>query len=160
MLWQVHISNHFLETMDIMSFGRKRKKTIQSVTSEKFKDQHLWTYVCVSAHGMRTGTSVKAPLMLGGKVRLYSKTCHQMTSYSGMSLLIPARQCEVTFCMCYRSLALYWKSGASRLAAVHTWFLLKNVCWIMEHKIRLIFTTIGRKAFANNCLFLFCLVSF
>ena len=43
-------SPHFksiLETMDIVSFGRKRKKTIQSVTSEKFKGQHLWTYVGV-----------------------------------------------------------------------------------------------------------------
>ena len=40
----------FVEVMDVMSSGPKRKRTIQIVISTKFKSQHLWG--CVSAHGM------------------------------------------------------------------------------------------------------------
>ena len=52
-VWQVHISNSFLEIMDVVSSGPKWKRSILIVISAKFKSQHLWwSGGGVSAHGM------------------------------------------------------------------------------------------------------------
>ena len=61
----------FLEIMDVMSSGPKRKRTIQTVISAKLKSQHLWRYggVWMPMASWVTCTSVKAPEMLKGTYR-------------------------------------------------------------------------------------------
>ncbi len=62
--------------MDVASSGLKRKRTIQIAFSAKFKSQHLWWYGGVSVPmAWVTCTSVKAPFMLKGTYRFWSKIC-------------------------------------------------------------------------------------
>ena len=66
----------FLENVDVVSSGPKRKRTIRTVMDAKFKSQHLWWYGAVLVPvAWGTCTSVKAPLMLKGTYRFWSNTC-------------------------------------------------------------------------------------
>ena len=95
----------FLEIMDVVSSGPKGRRTIQIVISAKFKSLHLWWYGGVLVPmAWVTCISVKAPLMLKGTHRFWSNICCQR-SFSGMSLLISARQCQATFCTCQNTVA-------------------------------------------------------
>lgn len=64
----------FLEIMDIVSSGTKRKRTIQIVVDTKFRSQQLWWSGVVLVSTV-WGTAVKAPLMRKGKYRFWSDTC-------------------------------------------------------------------------------------
>lgn len=71
-------SNCFLKTTDIVSSGLTRKRTIQVVTSAKFKRQHLWWCGGVLVPmAWITCTSVKATLMPKGTNRFWSNICCQ-----------------------------------------------------------------------------------
>lgn len=86
-LWQVHISNHFWKPWTSCPLAKEEKDHSECYQWKVQRPASVNICGSVSAHGMRTGTSVKAPLMLGGKMRLYNNICHQMTSYAGMSCL-------------------------------------------------------------------------
>lgn len=62
--------------MDAESFRLKRKRSIQIVTSAKFKSQHLCWYggVLVPMASWVRCTSVTAPLMLKGRTMSLSET--------------------------------------------------------------------------------------
>ena len=65
----------FLEIMEAMSSGLKRRGTIWLVISAQFKNQHLWWYGGISAHACMMCTTVKAPLLLNDIYRFWSNIC-------------------------------------------------------------------------------------
>ncbi len=78
---------YFLGGMDAVCSGPKKKRIIQTVTSNKSKSQGLSWYGVVSVPLAKvTCTSVMAPLML--------KSTFKKTSFPGTSMHISTRQCK------------------------------------------------------------------
>lgn len=78
---------------------------------------------CVSAHGIWTFTSVTAPLMLKTTNRFWSTICcHPDINmhFSGTPQLIPAGQCQATFCMLHNSIFTKRVQEGDGLPAVQT----------------------------------------
>ncbi len=115
---------YFLGGMDAVCSGPKKKRIIQTVTSNKSKSQGLSWYGVVSVPLAKvTCTSVMAPLMLkstfgqdfGAQYAAFKKT-----SFPGTSMHISTRQCKTTFCTHYKVLAAEEEGTGTWLACLQS----------------------------------------
>ena len=130
----------FLENVDVVSSGPKRKRTIRTVMDAKFKSQHLWWYGAVLVPvAWGTCTSVKAPLMLKGYIQVLEQ--HMLPSkqrlFHGRPCLFqqdnakPHSACLTTaWLRSKRVRVLDWPACSPDLSPI------ENVWRIMKRKIR------------------------
>ncbi len=98
---------YFLGGMNAVCSRPKKKRIIQTVTSNKSKSQVLSWYGVVSVPLAKvTCTSVMAPLMLKSTYNFGAQyAALKKTSFPGTSMHISTRQCKTTFCTHYKVLA-------------------------------------------------------
>ncbi len=111
---------YFLGGMDAVCSGPKKKRIIQTVTSNKSKSQGLSWYGVVSVPLAKvTCTSVMAPLML--KSTFWSTICClQEDIFSRDVQHISTRQCKTTFCTHYKVLAAEEEGTGTWLACLQS----------------------------------------
>ena len=103
--FQKHISL-FLGKTEVGFYAPKMKKTIQTVTNEKCKNQPLMAGGCISAHGMGDLHIYKpVPLMQRLMFEFWRHAAVKTTTFHRNSMSISAGQCQASFYMSYNSVA-------------------------------------------------------